>query len=99
MGDCISRQAVLTYIEFILTHGMGKKKSFEFIKKFVGKLPSVTPKQKMGRWINDRCSKCGKGIEDLIASPEWYRDEQPNFCPFCGLKIVDSQESEGMNDT
>ena len=43
--DCISRQAVLTYIEFILTHGMGKKKSFEFIKKYVERQPSITQKQ------------------------------------------------------
>ena len=49
---------------------------------------------KTGHWIDDKCSECGKGIEDLIASPEWYRDEEPNFCPFCGIKIVDEQESE-----
>lgn len=49
---------------------------------------------KTGHWIDDKCSACGKGIEDLIASPEWYRNEKPNFCPFCGLKLVDSQESE-----
>ena len=50
--------------------------------------------QKTGRWIDDKCSVCGKGIEDLIESREWYTNEEPNFCPFCGLKLVDSQESE-----
>lgn len=44
-------------------------------------------------WINDKCSACGKGIEDLIVSPEWYRNEEPNFCPFCGVP-VDSQEGK-----
>ena len=41
--DCVSRQAISGYIDYILSHGMGKKKSFGFIKKFVDKLPSVTP--------------------------------------------------------
>ena len=52
-------------------------------------------KTKTGHWIDDKCSVCGKGIENLIDSREWYRNEQPNFCPFCGLKLADSQESEG----
>lgn len=42
---------------------------------------------KTGHWIDDKCSICGKGIEDLISSREWYRNEEPNFCPFCGIKI------------
>ena len=48
---------------------------------------------KTSHWIDDKCSVCGKGIEDLIDSREWYRNEEPNFCPFCGLKLVNSQES------
>lgn len=43
-------------------------------------------------WIEDKCSNCGKGIEDLIDSPEWYRNEQPNFCPFCGKKFKEEEE-------
>lgn len=39
-------------------------------------------------WIDDKCSACGKGIEDLIDSPEWYHNENPNYCPFCGRKLV-----------
>ena len=42
--DTISRRAVLKYINRILNQGMGKKKSFEFIQKYVEKLPPVTPK-------------------------------------------------------
>jgi len=37
---------------------------------------------------------CEKGIEDLIDSREWYRNEVPKFCPFCGIKIQEPQESE-----
>lgn len=46
-------------------------------------------KPKAGCWVDDKCSVCGKGIEDLIDSSEWYRNEEPNFCPFCGVRIVD----------
>ena len=41
--DAISRQAVLDYIHRIFNQGTGKKKSFEFIQKYVEKLPPVTP--------------------------------------------------------
>ena len=53
----------------------------------IHKLPSVTPQQKTGKWIDDKCSVCGKGIENLIDSREWYRNEEPKFCPFCGIKM------------
>ena len=50
-----------------------------------GKVLDQEPKT--GHWINDKCSVCRKGTEDLISSPEWYRNEEPNFCPFCGVKV------------
>lgn len=60
--DTISREPVLTYIKRIQTTGLGKKKSFEFIKKYVEKQPSVTPKQKMGR-----CKDCKHFEYDSVA--------------------------------
>ena len=45
---------------------------------------------KTGHWIDDKCSVCGKGTEDLIDSREWYQNEEPKYCPFCGVKLVDS---------
>lgn len=87
--DAISRQAVLSYIEFILTHGMGKKKSFEFIKKYVEKQPSVTPKQKMGRWIKIspagiyECSECGQNV--MTGDIDAYR-----HCHGCGAKMSEN---------
>lgn len=41
-----------------------------------------------------KCLVCGKGIEDLIDSSEWYRNEEPKFCPFCGVKLIEPQKSE-----
>lgn len=45
-------------------------------------------------WIDNKCSNCKKGIENLIDSREWYENEKPNFCPFCGKKIVKKEVSE-----
>ena len=88
--DAISRQAVLTYIECILTHGMGKKKSFEFIKKYVEKQSPATSQPKMGRWIHfawsDDCSECGWSTGKY--------ESPTNYCPNCGAKMVEPQESE-----
>ena len=44
-------------------------------------------KAESAEWVDDKCSACGKGIEDLIDSSEWYRNENPKYCPFCGMKI------------
>ena len=48
----------------------------------------VSQEPKTGRWIDDKCSVCGKGTEDLISSREWYKNEEPNFCPFCGARMM-----------
>lgn len=45
-------------------------------------------------WVDDKCSVCGKGIEDLIDSREWYKNETPNYCPFCGERVVESEADE-----
>ena len=64
---------------------------FETAMNVVRDLPPVTPQPKTGHWIDDKCSVCGKGTEALISSREWYRNEEPKFCPFCGIKLVESQ--------
>lgn len=43
-------------------------------------------------WLDNKCSACGKGIEDLIDSREWYENERPNYCPFCGKKFKESED-------
>ena len=39
--ELISREKVLSYIDRIQNQGTGKKKSFEFIEKFVASLEAV----------------------------------------------------------
>ena len=81
--DAISRQAVLDAIR--------KSRFLVDAKQIIDDLPSVTPKQKMGHWINyqkniwiyAQCSECGT-----------VHDTKTNYCPNCGAKMVEPQESE-----
>lgn len=69
-----------------------KTKVQDYAKEIL-KLPSVTPKEKTGHWIDDgqyaeghsehayRCSKCD---ETYIGYTEKYK-----YCPNCGAKMVE----------
>ena len=95
--DCISRQDALNCV----TLNEFRYKIVEDMKT----LPSVTPKEKTGHWkpieydgyadgypVWDvwECSKCGlehNGDKESLTA----------FCPDCGAKMVESQESEVDN--
>ena len=114
MGDCIDRQAVLDGIEELKKSPWATDKrgnGFEYLIKealevvadlCVKQLPSVTPKQKMGRWIKEkkhhkddfqefdywdaRCSECG--ARKRIG---WTNIRH---CPMCGAKMAESEDTE-----
>ena len=44
--DAVSRSEILSYIDRIQSQGTGKQKSFEFIQKYVEKMPSAQPEIK-----------------------------------------------------
>lgn len=87
--DAVSRNAVISLAKDIV---IGDYRHRCIDPQSVMELPPVTPKQRTGKWIDDKCSVCGKGIEDLISSPEWYRNEEPKFCPYCGVKLEGENE-------
>lgn len=69
------------------------------VAKELANLPPVTPQPKTGQWVeNDRgisiCSCCGKDkyedIDGSIYDDVWF----PNYCPNCGCRMVEPQESE-----
>ena len=93
--DTISRRNIIdTYKSCADMLSDEELKGADLVMEWVNNAPPVTPKPKTGYWIDDKCSVCGKGIEDLIDSREWYRNEEPNFCPFCGVRVVESEDRE-----
>ena len=95
--DCISRKAVLDAIDahkysdsFCEEHNIDWSINLGMVHILVNELPSVTPQQKIGRWISNAeddlkiseytCSNC-KGLSD----------EDSDFCPKCGAKMVEPQ--------
>lgn len=91
--DAVSRQAVLDLLE---------NTNNRWIINKVLRLPSVKP-QKIGHWIRvasgsfiDKyvCSECKKTpSKRLINNITWGWDFT-NYCPNCGAKMVEPQESE-----
>lgn len=95
MDDLISRQAVMDAFnlsEKTRKYG-GDHSGYDTmmlyeIQDVIEDLPSVTPKQKMGRWIKHiqweismyECSECGT-----------WTDDDSSFCPNCGARIVESE--------
>ena len=81
-GDAISREAV---IELCEGWWLGHTKEDDFVTE-VRALPSVTPQQRMGRWIltDDDfvyCSECEDSYYPRPIDASWY------YCPHCGAKM------------
>ena len=93
-ADAISRISVLDTLD-TTDEFMDEERTVEnykaLLKECYKTLSPVTPKQKMGRWIDyqkniwiyAQCSECGT-----------VHDTKTNYCPNCGAKMVEPQESE-----
>lgn len=42
---------------------------------------------KRGKWVNGKCTICGKSLEDLFTGEFYYDDNEINFCPNCGADM------------
>ena len=92
--DVISRADAQT--EIMMFAGNEKNNDEIYIKvsdaiQLLRESPSVTPKQKTGYWIDHdkhiECDKC----------KTWFLKDhliRKSYCPNCGAKMVDTQESE-----
>ena len=81
--DCISRKSVVEWLERCtddsIEHAIDSNLDF---------IPSVTPQQRVGKWINGNpiCPCCGEDkFKDLDA--DIWADWQPKYCPNCGAKM------------
>ena len=106
MSDLIDRQAVLDGIEELKgspwfndnTNGARiiRREALNIVEDLcIRDLPSVTPTERIGHWTNRYnevfkyyCDKCGTGS-----------DLRTNYCPNCGCRMVEPQESEEISDT
>ena len=88
---------------------MGKKKSFDFIKKFVANLSSVTPQERKGHWIDSeavlvigyadtdnfmRLPAC----ECSVCHKPHIRGYRMDYCPNCGADMRADRSEEDGND-
>ena len=95
--DAISREAVLNTLDNMdkaLDENRTVKEYKALLKECYKELPSVT--RQTGMWINDMndipiCSRCGY-IPQFDRAIDDY--EYSNYCPSCGARMVESEESE-----
>jgi len=90
-GDTISRQAAIDAVNIGNLHPW----IVEALQSILAELPPATPQQKIGHWIEAKswmlnntpykweCSECEECAE--------FRYD---YCPHCGAKMVEAQESE-----
>ena len=107
-NNLISRQTVLDMLEDINAETDGVGFYYEHYVEYIKNLPSVTPKEKIGHWIETnseidvkygrhsyKCSECGDYANDFVYGMEdWWDACKPNYCPNCGVRMVEPQESE-----
>ena len=97
MMDCISREATINYF-----NNFEKKISSMPLMDVVDRLkemPSVTPKQRIGKWIKSRDNygnnhyTCPFCENDIATKADTLGD---NYCSNCGAKLqeFEPQESE-----
>ena len=59
------------------------------IREALDTVPSVTPEQKRGKWINGYCSECGKHAPFWAMASTYY---ESSFCPNCGADMRGEQD-------
>lgn len=106
--EAISRQAVMNIISFEYGWLIDAKEyntniriAFNSLMSKVKALPSVTPKQKTGRWLMPqqddgmsdpiyyqvRCSECGFDLDPQTWHMELHQYGADKYCPNCGAKM------------
>ena len=95
-GDLISRQAVLETLDDmdnVLDEDRTIENYKELLKECYEVLPSVKPQEKTGHWIEHEIEDTLRWLECSNCHCETHNVKH-NFCPKCGAKMVEKQESE-----
>ena len=104
-NDLISRQAAQDYMAKYLSQFLydDVREAVETIDAYIGDLPSITPTERTGHWIEHpeietstpeylmfyECSECGD--KQCFCKPDIHKKR---FCSNCGCRMVEPQESE-----
>ena len=92
--DAISRQAVIDILRYECSSTVER-----YLRDKINALPSITPKQKMGHWVNgEHCSECGCDIPAYIIDWEWQKDMDAKYCPQCGAKMSNIPTGSNCTD-
>lgn len=84
-GDAVSRKAVFEQIaEWIISGEYGFTNATDYLSKKIKALPSVTPQQRIGEWI-EHFDEIGKWYECDQCHTDW--GGPVNYCPNCGAKM------------
>ena len=96
--DAIGRQTVLDIVNNPLNVRLDE---------IIRKLPSVTPKQKMGRWIYEKRERLKNETDEgaVYITDYWckcskcggdfgYVKMKDAFCKYCGAKMTESEDRE-----
>ena len=86
--DCVSRAELKNE----LMTAFLEENDYSFLCDVIDLLPSVTPRQKMGRWILlDECSNSGyycSECQKKVVKEGWSNTvKKVKFCPNCGAKM------------
>lgn len=96
--DAISRQAVLDDLEKShMTSGVRNQSTWneciDSMMHTIRDMPPVTPKQKMGHWVNgEYCSECGCDVPVYAIDWKWQKDMNAKYCPNCGARMESGGE-------
>lgn len=105
--DCISRKAELDGLASIAkakAKSDAQKALMGRVMYFTEQLPPVTPQPKIGHWIVNkekslaRCSNCKfllKNKDEIKLFGTFIQGY--NYCPYCGYRMIEPQESEGKD--
>lgn len=89
--DAISRKAVIKAVD---AHTNEDGTLDDDITIILEDLPSVQPKSKTGHWIGNELGHCDNCGVEGCASDIWNNCKGDKYCPNCGAKIIDEEESK-----
>lgn len=106
--DAVSRLGAISHFRGIADATSSKEKynegfvdGLEFCIAHLSTMPTVTPKQRTGYWIDDgselgcQCSECGKSLDEYIHATECMTlIEIPKLCPNCGVKMKGTTDAD-----